>query len=234
MNFDIMENLKWLWNHIWVALKQMGGVAILTIIITFIVHKINTRFEKRIEHKYDEKLEVLKVELDNQRETYRSLMEKKNYISKTRFDTEFAVCKELMLACNNMINAVYYLFPVREFESHYSDEQTKRQVYDQKYGKAIEASNKYNDLIASYAPFIAKELEEEMKELHILCGKNIEGFRFRYESGPNYVEAPSEQRNAIIDECYERTWVIREKLSNVSDTLRQYFKQIEVEEDKGA
>ena len=215
------------WESIWkTAIAIIGSIGGAGAIICAVVKFSSDRIAERLSAKYQ-------LKLNKELEQYKSLLSKKNYVSKTRFDTEFAVCKELMQACNNMINAVYYLFPLKEYESHYSDEQIKTQVYDQKYEKAIDASNKCKDLLASYAPFIAKELENEMKELHLLCGKNIEGFRFRYGSGPNYVEAPSEQRNAIVDECYDRTWEIRDKLSSISDTLRQYFKKMEVEEDKG-
>lgn len=163
MDFDIMSNLQWLGNHVWAALKQMGGVAILTVIITFIVHKINTRFEKRIEHKYDQKLEELRVELDKQRESHKSMLEKRNYVSKTRFDTEFAVCKELMMSCKSMVDSISFLFPNEEVEQAYERDKKWDGKNQKTVSDAAIATKKFEELLEGNSPFIPKEVYNEFK-----------------------------------------------------------------------
>ena len=220
MSFDIVESFQWLWNHIWAALKQMGGVAILTIIITFIVHRFNTRFEKKIEHKYDAKIEDLKVELDNQREHYKSLLEKRNYVSKTRFDTEFTICKELMIACKRMIDSIYFLFPNRNAEEVFEckPKWTKR---DQDYWlEAAKETKMFGEL----------EVYDRFKEIHEQCRMNILIYMYRNENDPINEDVTQEERKKKIDEGYKRTWQINYQMSAIADMLRQHFQDMDIQE----
>lgn len=228
MNFDIVSNLKWIGEHIWAALRQMGGVAILTVIITFIIHKINTRFEKRIEHKYDQKLEEIKVELDKQRESYKSLLEKRNYVSKVRFDTEFATCKELVRACRVMVDAVYFLFPTHSYGELPIDSKERKDYLDALGAEAIKEYNSCRKLLDDYAPFITKDLYDNMKDLCKLCGNNIEDFRYRYDKDPIQSPPANKDQASAVHEAYKRTRLLDDKLTAISDYLRGYFQNMEI------
>lgn len=73
MELSIAKGIEWIFTHIWNALREIGGVAIVTAICTFISHRMNVKYEKRITQKYDAELEVLKNDLAT-----------RNHISKTR------------------------------------------------------------------------------------------------------------------------------------------------------
>ena len=230
MDFDIVSNLNWIGEHIWAALKQMGGVAILTVIMTFITHKINVRFEKRIEHKYDQKLEELKVELDKQRESHKSMLEKRNYVSKTRFDTEFSIVKELMMSCKTMIDAVYFLFPNRNAEPLYDQGEKWSKQHQDYWVKAATATRDFGVLMEGNSAFISKEIYEEFKKIESECRTNILCYMYRNENDPLNNGVSQEKREYEIKKAYERTWEIEQKMTAIADMLRQHFQDMDIQE----
>ena len=234
MNFDIIENLKWLWNHLWAALKQMGGVAILTIIITFIVHKINTRFEKKIEHKYDAKIEELKAELDNQREHYKSLLEKRNYVSKTRFDTEFTVCKELMMACESMIEANHHLFPHIELVNAYGTGDMWSSHHQELWSNGADAVNTFSNKLEGYAPFISKEIYDEFRNILNVCKKNVYHYLCFNPNDRLYKNVTQEKKTEMLTKAFEDSLKLSNMLATIADKIRQYFQEMDIQEYKGA
>ena len=193
MNFDIIANLQWIWEHVWGTLKQMGGVVILTGIIAFIVQKINVHYEKRIEHKYDKIIEELKVELDNQREHYKSLLERRNYVSRARFDAEFTICKELMIACKTMIDSIYFLFPNKLTEELFHSEKKWTDKNTEYWVNAIEATKKFGEILEGNAPFISKEIHGKFKDIYEQCRLNITVYMYRCETDPLNIGTTQEE-----------------------------------------
>lgn len=230
MNFDIVSNLNWIGEHIWVALRQMGGVAILSVIMTFITHKINTRFEKRIEHKYDQKLEELKAELDKQREIHKSMLEKRNYVSKTRFDTEFAVCKELMMSCELMIDSIHTLFPNVELIKAYGSGNMWTAHHQKQWANAADTVKAFSNKLEGYAPFISKEIYDEFRTVLNICKKNVYHYLCFNPDDPMYINVSKEQKTEMLTKAFEDSLRLSDMLSTIAGRIRQYFQNMDIQE----
>lgn len=226
MDFDIVSNLKWIGQHIWAALRQMGGVAILTVIITFIVHKINTRFEKHVEHKYDQKLEELKVELDKQRENYRTLLDKRNHVSKTRFDTEFTLCREIMVACHKMINDCYFLFPT--FASVPADEEARKEYEKEVYDNAYKSYAAFISLLIGNAPFISETIYDKLYGLGKKCRENLDEFSHKWNLSYSWNRSGDAEEGKSKSEAYKRTRQFQAEFDEIVKDLRGYFANLDV------
>ena len=230
MNFDIISSIKWIWGHIWTALKQMGGVAILVAIMTFIVHKLNTRYEKRIEHKYDKKIEELKVELDNQREHYKSLIEKRNYVSKTRFDTEFTICKELMISCESMIDSIHTLFPNIELVKAYGSGNMWTPHHQEQWSNSADTVKDFSNKLEGYAPFISKEIYDDFRAALSICKKNIYHYLCFNPNDPLYINVSQEKKTDMLTKAFEDSLKLSSMLSMIAEKMRQYFQNMDIQE----
>lgn len=228
MDLNWAHNFEYIKDTLWAILQEAGGIAIFTAICSFFVHKINTRFEKRIENKYDEKLESIKVELDNQREKYKSTLEKKNYVSKKRFDTEFSICREIAVACHKMVNDVYFVYPT--FAHVPADPDARKKYEERVYAKAQKSYNSFMELISGSAPFIEKNIYNDLCNLGKLCRENLDTFAYRWDRSFMGDWNTSKEKADLESEAYERTREITDKNELIIEHLRQYFSELDVNE----
>ena len=64
MHLNLLYGIDWLCTLIGDVLQEIGGVAIVTALCTFIAYRMNTNYEKKIEAKYSGEIETLKSQLD--------------------------------------------------------------------------------------------------------------------------------------------------------------------------
>ena len=210
MQLDIAKGFEWIATHVWSALREIGGVAILTAIFAFITHKMNTRYEKRISAKYDKEIEELKSVLDN-----------RGHISKTRFDTGFAIHKELSRSFDQLISAVHWLFPTGLDRAPATGKW--EEICNERYRTAQE---KYNDAASSLggnAPFINNELYNSYHAILELAAHQIHDYSL---SEPLAIEKSSPGVREIEQAGFERTQKIDEKWKELLDSIRQYFNSL--------
>lgn len=210
MQLDIAKGFEWIATHVWSALREIGGVAILTAIFAFITHKMNTRYEKRISAKFDKEIEELK-----------SVLENRGHISKARFDTEFAIHKELSRSFYQLISAVHWLFPSGLDRAPATGKW--EEICKERYRTAQE---KYNDAASSLggnAPFINDELYNSYQAIMELAAHQIHAYSF---SEPLTTEKSSPGIQKIEQAGYERTQEIDKKWKELLDSLRQYLNSL--------
>ena len=211
MEFDIMKNIEWLGSHIWEALKNIGGAAIVAAICGFIVHKIDVHYEKRITSKYDQKLENLKMRLETL-----------SHIKNSQFDTQYAIYQELCSCFYSMISAIFWLFPagLDIAPAAVSDE---KKLYKERFDAAQAEYNKAIRVLGAKAPFIDKSIFDKFEELQILSKQQINAFLF---ANPLIDDGRNLSIAKMSMEGYDRTDIIETKWKELLETLRIYINNL--------
>ena len=188
-----------------------GGVgAIVSATVKFTSEKIAERLEKKYELRLNKELEEFKNKLEN-----------KSYVSKTRFDTEFSIYRQLSESTVIMVKEVSQLFPrfTRDTRDDYD-------TYKKKFDSAIDKTVIAQDSLASNAPFISKDIYNKFGEIERKCKEQIEDFidfRLRDDCKKYIEECRAEYRNA-----FKRTSEIQNDWNELLEELRVYLSSLEV------
>ena len=211
MEFDIIKSLTWIWNHIWEALKQMGGAAIVAAVCGFIVHKIDVHYEKRISAKYDLQLENLKMRLDTL-----------SHIKNSQFDTQYAFYQELCECFFSMVSELHWLFP-KGLDLAPAAVPNAKNLYADRYKAAQDKYNKAIQVLGAKAPFIDKDIYEKFKELQELSKTQLNAFLF---ANPLNDDGKNQEITKMSMKGYERTETIETKWNELLDSLRIYISDL--------
>lgn len=161
------------------------------------------------------------AEIDRKIEEWKSELESRGYISKTRFDTEFAIYKELCSAFFAMNGAIHLLFP-DGFDGAPASKNWK-EICGERYKDAKEKYAQAISLLGSNAPFIGKDIYNKFYELIRLSALQIHDYAF---SEPDALYKSADSIRKIANEGYQRTKEIDEKWNALLDELRSYFESL--------
>jgi hypothetical protein len=158
------------WNDIWkVALAvcvSFGGIAgIATLLVKFCGGLIAERLSKKYDLKLSKELENLK-----------SNLEKKNYISKTRFDVEFSIYRELSRVFFEMARSVNTMIPSGLSQQPPDDETALKEYKNKIYSAARNYVILSQDSLEQNAPFITAEFYKQFDEILELCKHQLSVF----------------------------------------------------------
>lgn len=203
------------WNQlaeiaIAVVISFGGAGAIIAAIVKFAVDKIASALEKKYELKMSKEMERFKNALEN-----------KSYISKTRFDAEFSIYRQLSRVTAIMIKEVSQLFPtfMRDAKNDYD-------TYKKKYDKAVDSVVMYQDELASSASFIPSDIYLLFRKLEEKCKMQLDDFAdFRLR--PDAKDYVKEDREGYR-ESWKRTRELQKDFDVIVDKLRQYLSSLEV------
>lgn len=157
-------------------------------------------------------------------------LERKNYVSKVRFDAEFAIYQELSKVFFDVVVAQNDLFTYYQFDVSLPDKTAQQELYKQRYETARLA---YNSAIASLhknSPFIDKDFFERFNDIL----RNIKLQLFHYPSFYVAEDAAETKRECqkLFDECSKRTNEIADRMKNLCADLREYLKTLDVVDEK--
>lgn len=95
--------MKWgdIWKIFVTVVSSVGGIGA---VIVFIVKMCSDIIADKLSKKYE-------LKLNKELEEYKSKLENKNYISKTRFDTEFSIYRTLSVAFFDMVKNISVMIP---------------------------------------------------------------------------------------------------------------------------
>ena len=151
----------------------------------------------------------------------------KNYISKTRFDTEFRIYQEISESVLTLISEISTLFP-RRLDAFPKSETDDLSLFEENFKNASDNYNAASRTINKYAPFIPKRIFELLESLRNKCRLQI------YWYGEFFVKRRDATSNQVlIDEyncCGIRTAEIIEDQGTVMDFLRTYLENLDVKE----
>lgn len=152
------------------------------------------------------------------REKY--LLDKKTYISRTRFDTEFEIYKELSTSFVNMIRDTNQLFP-KGFYYSPANKESELQYNKELYGRSEKSFNEATRVICSYAIFIP---EDWFNRFMNICNECYYQNRMFFD---NKVAFPDQVNQKIIDECFIRNDRINNEYGELIKELRKYIESLE-------
>lgn len=193
------------------CIVSAGGIgAIIIAVIKFSCKTIAESLSKKYESKLNKELEQYKAGVEN-----------KIYISKTKFDTEFQLYRQLSKSFTSMVKNVEQLFPA--FTKDVRDEYEK---YKTLHDRALDAIIVAQDELYTSAAFISVDLYNSFFEIETLCKRQLSDFQdFRLR--PDAKEFQKDCREAFI-ETYKRTREIDEKFNKLLEVLREYITRLDV------
>lgn len=207
------------WNMVLAIIASIGGAGF---IIVAIVKYSSGIIAERLSAKYN-------LELNKKMEEYKSLVDKQNYVSKARFDTEYNICKEIMVASKNMLDYVYCLFPDKTLESIYGQSVDQNGIKENASLKVAEKIKAFEDLLEGNSPFIPQEVYEEFNELKGMCQANLFSYQCSDAENPFYNSVSDKDREQLISDAYDRTQEIVNRMNTIASMLRQHFQNMDIQ-----
>ena len=150
--------------------------------------------------------------------------ELKNYVSKVRFDAEFAIYRDLSAAFLEMVQFQNNLFILIDHAPR--DPDKRKDYYADKQKKCVEAYNRASIQLYRNAPFIEESIFERFKGILNDVNMQLSNYSTFYLDD-NVFESRRES-NDEFKACYQRTADITTKMDNLILDLREYLKDLDV------
>lgn len=193
------------------VIVSFGGAGVIIAGATkFSVNKIVNKLEKKYELKLSKELESFKNKLEN-----------KSYVSKTRFDAEFEIYRQLSLTAVSMVKEIVQLFP-----TFTQDTRNDYETYKKRYDTALEKTISFQDTLAANGPFIPEDIYSLFYSLErkAKCQlSDFTDFRLRPDADDYRTLCSMEYR-----EVWPRTREIQSDLDIIIKKLREYLATLEV------
>lgn len=205
-----------IWKIIFAALASVGGVAGL---IVLAVKFASNFIADRLSQKYETKLQ-------KDLEEFKSNLSKKEYVSKTKFDTEFSLYRELSSAFAEMVKAISTMIPAGLVNVP-ANEEDRKKLDEKHYEEAVPAVMKAQDTLYSNIPFISEILYDEYSELLRLAHMQLNEYQDRF----NVLDLrPKSQKECFSTKAYMRTQEMNDKWKALNHTIREYISTLDVME----
>lgn len=158
--------------------------------------------------------------LDGKLARYNTVLENKEYISKTKFDAEFAVYRNLSIAFFNMVRDMSIMVPqyATVSKDKVKREEEDRRHFDIAWTSAVAAQNELN----GSAVFIPVNFFDAYEQIWQLCRQQL----LEYEDRTNlsFQEPPQTWSRA----AYKRTAEINDKFKQLNIEIRDYLDKLDV------
>lgn len=201
------------WKIVLALIASMGGIGTVVIVV---VKFVGNHIAEKLACKYE-------FRLNKELEAFKGAVDKKLYVSKTRFDAEFSIYRELSKSFFEMVKDCSFVFhrmsmgPVGEEE---------RKEYDKNYYKAfVKSTTIAEGVLYQNAPFISEELYKEFELILCLCNQQILNCGARLQDNYN---PPPEDRVRFDNSDYDRTEDIISKQEALSRKNRTYLSKLDV------
>lgn len=203
------------------CIASVGGVGA---IIIGVVKFAGDRIAERLSVKYQ-------LQLDKEKERYKTELSKKEYVSKTRFETEFRMYQELS---EKIITSVYDAGEASVIAQGAPYSIDELQIFIERFCNDLNETSRVN---RRYAAFIAKEMYEKFFQIEKKTGEVfslIKAWR-QYKTGEifsiriqdDYYANQQEAEQAII----KKQKRLSDDLNAVIFELREYLGKLEVVEN---
>ncbi len=173
-------------------------------------------------HLSNKSLTKLQASLDEKNKHVEAEISKKNYISKTRFETEFSIYRELTMNFSKMVINISLLVPYGLVNVPAKEEDRKKLEQDN-YIEAKKAAVEAQDSLHANKAFISKELCNKYEEILQLAVLQLEAYTRRF----NLSYTP-EERQGYKSEDFLRTKELQDKWDAQTDRIRDYLANLEV------
>ena len=204
------------WKIIFSVLGSIGGCGFIVVSLSSWLGKVwAERLMVRETAKFREELERLTKQL-----------ERKNYVSKVRFDAEFAIYRDLSAAFLEVVHAQNVLFPISLIDYVPKDKQEQKAFYTQRADKCGEAYNNALKQLYRNAPFIDEHIFDQFDKISRSVWAQLTSYPMFFIS-----DEASQNRKDLKDdfkECTQRTQDINDDMDKLISDLRAYLKKLDV------
>ena len=198
------------------CIASAGGIgAIIIGVVKFLANRIADRMNAKFEATLSKELEKYKTELS-----------KKEYVSKTRFDAEFSIYRELSKAFFNMARDINSLIPAG-YSERPANEDDYRKYQEECWHASSQSLQTAQESLVQNAPFISEELYNDFLELVTLSRLQISAYTKRFNV---LYLAPQEEKESYTAEDYKRAREISQKFGALNKRIRNYLASLDVAE----
>lgn len=202
------------WSIVEAIIVSVGGIGvIITAVVYFSSNFIAERLQKKYELEINEKFEKYKADVDN-----------KKYVTKTKFDAEFELYKNLSKSFFDLVKSINALIP-QGLVSVPADTGKRKELDEKHYDTACTALIEAQDQLNSNAAFIPEKFYNAYDEIRQLCNMQLSDFEERWNVG---AFVPQEQKISLPHEAYIRTGAINDKFKQLNSELREYLNKLDV------
>lgn len=192
----------------------IGGIGVIFImVVKFSSNLIADKLQKKYDLKLNEELERYKANIENRK-----------YISKTKFDAEFQLYRNLSKCFFNMVKAISILIPPSVVMVP-ADKEIKKKQDEQHYSEALSAVVIAQDELNSSVAFIPEEFYDKYEEIRKLCMEQLHEFEERWNVGSLVTQKDKE---TISKDAYRRTEEINKKFKDLNNQIRTYLDKLDV------
>ena len=218
------------------VIAYIGGGSVVIIGITKVaINIIADKIERKYENKLQKELADYKVELDKELEqyksslskkieSYKSKLENKTYVSRTRFDTEFDIYRNLSTSFFEMVKKITNLIPVGMVHK-LADKEMERERENQMYKLSAEATQVAQDFLMANEAFIPENLFSQYYDILKKCQMQLSAFERRWDQ--SYIASQEEKERFSVEE-YKLSATIRDDLKCLNGQIRAYLNQLDV------
>jgi hypothetical protein len=172
---------------------------------------------ERLQKKYE-------MQLNKELQRYIANIDKKNYISKARFDKEFIIYQELSEKILDMVANNVRLFLRIDALPEAKDEQQK--VFNERHENAVQSYNEANRTIYANAPFIPKEFYDLFCDIKNKCHTQIIDYGiFKLDTMSDVMRTELRKEYHI---CFNRTEEINSDMDKIISDVRNYLTSLDV------
>ena len=154
-------------------------------------------------------------------------LERKNYVSKVRFDAEFAIYRELSKTLVVVVQDASLLFPLDGLQYAPSDDKARRQMYKEYYEDAYKSYTAFSNCLASNSAFIAEDIYQDFESIR---KKICQQINF-YPAIIGLTSTPYVSQEKT-EECWRYTAELYEEQQKLQNKLRKYLKTLDVVDEK--
>lgn len=197
---------------VFIGLAGVGGFGG---IVIFVAKYISDMLAERISMKYQ-------LILDKEKEQYKTQLSKKEYISKTRFDTEFIIYRELIGCFSEMVNCANLLIPAGYVE--FPADKEEKEKADLDYFKSLESAYiKAQNSLHSNEAFISGSISESCKSFLHLVSLQMRAYTRRF-----LIAYHGDDKYCFTSKEYDRTKEINNNWDTFINDVRSYLSSLEV------
>ena len=206
------------WEDVWkITVSIVGGLGGITVIFAAIVRYLSDFIADRLSKKYE-------LRLSKELENYKSSLENKTYISRAKFDTEFAIYRELSSDFSDAVLAINIMVPTG-LTMVPADREARLELDEKHYEAAVKAIVKAQDSLKSNIPFIPENIYDGYNELLKLFGLQLAAYEDRFVVTDL---RPQSEKETFSRDDYKRTREISEKWITINNKIRKYLNSLEI------
>jgi len=194
------------------CIVSVGGIG--TIIVA-IVKWCSDIIADRLSKKYQ-------LQLDKEMEKYKTELSKKEYVSKTRFDAEFSIYRELTSAFSKMVTDISIMIPTGYVEVP-ADKETRDELDKQHYITANQSVVTAQNVLYANETFINEDFCYSYQELLKLARVQLLAYTRRF----NVYNLDPNKKDFSMDD-YKRTDELNQKWREHTDKIRNYLASLDV------